>query len=309
MSQARTKLLSRLSTISECLNNQCVVDGLPTDTTKNAAAAMFRSGIAVLQFATIEAFLKERTGEALKSLSPTAIRFSDLSDKLQQAVTLSALQGILFQAKLQSKSSQVNWILQALPEVANAGTNISALSPYSFGHSSSNLSNEIIPTIFGAFGIDGGWNSINELAKLVGAGGTLDYSQAFKDLADRRHSAAHDVSINIPLNDLNSSTTTTLGICCAFDLLISHSVSLHNQNKVPNKASGLINHSHLKLRYISPHQTKTGSFSEQTRTANGLHTKKVHTNLATAKSSALANPQEHLIVLNSKGLPEEWSSW
>lgn len=314
MSQAQIDLQHRLICLRASLQEAAVSDGAPTDTTKNAVAAMMRSGLAVLTFATLEAFIRDRTGEILKGFAVPTVTFSDLSEKLQNAVTLSALQGILYRGNQQEKSARVSWVLAELPAVANAATNIAYLSPYSFGQSNSNISEDVVPQALSAFGIDGGWSAISQIAKHVGLGGIADYSQAFKEVAKRRHAAAHDVSINIPLADLQNGLVSVLGICCSFDLLLSHSLSRHNIGKSPTLV-GVLRHGDLKFRFISPHPSKLGQYREQTRNGPAtapLHTTLVHADLATAVSavsSKISAKQEQLIILGANGLPEKWITW
>jgi hypothetical protein len=314
MSQARTDLLSRIAALRECLTETVLVDGLPTDRRRNSVAAMFRNGLAVLAFAIMEAYIKDRTAETLNSFN-NSVRFGDLSDKLQTATTLGALKAILFRASNVERADQVAWTLAKLPVIANAATNVTALSPFSFGQGRSNVSAEDISDILSAFGIDGGWAAITAIAKRVGIGGVADYSQSFKSLAGRRHAAAHDITANILLSELTNSVTEIIGICCAFDLLLSHSLSLHNLNQIPNKLSGLVKHGDIKIRFISAHPTLANTFREQVEASGGLlvhRTVKNHSTLAAAETTALNNAQlqrQQLVFLDSRALPEKWITW
>lgn len=314
MSSARSELLDRLAVFKDSLTESAIADGTPADTKKNDVARMLRSGLAVLAFAITEAFIRDRTGEALRSFSNVDLKFNDLSEKLQQAVTISAMQGVLFRSKYQEKINQISWILGELPLIANAASNISHLSPYAFGQASSNLSEEDLTNILAAFGVGGGWAAISEVAKRIGLGGVLDYAQTFKELARRRHVAAHDVSVKIPLNDLNESVNIILGICCSFDLLLSHALAKHNIKQIPNKKNGLIKQTDLKLRFISPHPTDSGKFRERVEKSNGagLHTIKIHSSRSVASKVTLPKArglQEHVIFLGGNGFPEQWETW
>ncbi len=314
MSQARTDLLSRITALRECLTEAVLVDGVPTDRRRNSVAAMFRNGLAVLAFAIMEAYIKDRTAEILRSFNNT-VRFGDLSDKLQTATTLGALKAVLFRSGNREKVDQVAWTLNQLPVIANAATNVTALSPFSFGQGKSNVSAEDISDILGAFGIEGGWSAITAIAKRVGIGGVADYSQSFKSLAERRHKAAHDITANILLTELINSVTEITGICCAFDLLLSHSLSLHNLNQIPKKSSGLVKHGDIKIRFISAHPTIAGTFREQVETvgvAPTMRTVKNHSNIVEAESAALSNSRpirQQLVFLDSRGLPDKWVTW
>ncbi len=314
MSNARANLRTQLDVLRDCLAHPVVADGAPVDVHQNAIAAQFRNGLAVICFAVTEAFIRDRTAEVLRGFSNTAVSFADLSDKLQQAATISALQGVLFRAKFQEKAMRVAWTLAELPPIANAAINVSSLSPYAFGQSNSNLSEDVLPEILAAFGIEGGWGAISEIAKRIGLGGIPDYSQAFKELAKRRHAAAHDVSVRIPLNDLTNSLKSVLGICCPFDLILSHALSKHNIRQIPNNANGLITHKEVKLRFLSPHPSLAGKIREQVEQLNSANhrTVKVHPDLPSAKAGVLPRTRaqkEQLIQLGTNGIPDRWQTW
>lgn len=193
MSQARTSLFLRLATLRDCLTEAVLVDGLLADQRKNSVAAMYRNGLAVLAFAIMEAYIRDRAAEILASFNNT-VQFGDLSEQLQIATTLGALKAVLFRAGAQEKVDQVNWALLRLPAIANAATHVTSLSPYSFGQSKSNVSAQDVSDILSAFGIEGGWGAVSAIAKRVGIGGVADYCQSYKSIAERRHMAAHDIS-------------------------------------------------------------------------------------------------------------------
>jgi hypothetical protein len=314
MSVARSNFESRISTLRDSLNDPAVADGPPSDVQKNAIASMLRNGLAVLAFAITEDFIRDRTAEVLKGFSSTTVKFEDLSEDLQNAVTISALSGILFRAKYQEKVNKIPWVLGQIPPIAGAATTITNLSKFSFGQSSSNLGDDEPAKILGAFGVAGGWASIGSTAKRIGLGGALDYALAFKDLAKRRHSAAHNVAAKIPLNDLLNSVKTILGICCSFDLLLSRALAIHNTGKIPDKKKSPVSEKDLVLKFVSPHPTQTGKFREQVESSSGaaLHTTRVFASLAEARtevgSRALAQGA-YIVFQASNGVPEAWETW
>ncbi|TXH90254.1 MAG: hypothetical protein E6Q78_04715 [Rhodoferax sp.] len=314
MSIARSNLQSRISVLRDCLSDVAVADGPPADVKKNAIAGMLRNGLAVLAFAITEDFIRDRTAEILTGLSSTTVRFDDLSEELQHAVTISALNGILFRAKYQEKVNKIPWVLNQIPPIANASTNVTNLSKYSFGQSASNIAEDEPAKILGAFGVGGGWNAIGLTAKKIGLGGVLDYSQAFKDLAKRRHAAAHNVATQIPLNDLLNSIKTILGICCSFDLLLSKALAIHNTGSIPDKKNSPVSDQNISIRFISPHPSQSGKFREQVATVGNskLHTTKVFASLQDARTQVGARAiaqGAYIVILGSNGVPEAWETW
>lgn len=298
--------------LEACMNNAIVLDGAPAELQKNKMAAMFRNGLAVLAFSIAEAFVRDRTAEVLKGLSNISVRFSDLSEKLQMAATINALKAIIFRASLREKTDQISWALGQLPIISASVGNPSTLSAYSFAQSKSNISHEDISDILGAFGVEGGWTAISHTAKRIGLGGIPDYSTAFKDLAKRRHAAAHDATTNIPINDLKESAVAITAICCSFDLLLSHALSTHNTGSVPNRTNGLVTAPHIGLRFISLHPKKSGSYREQIEVGGTLHTVRVHSSLQAAETASLnacTTKRQQLVHLGANLTPERWRTW
>ncbi len=319
MSKCREVFLSRLSVLRNCLGEVNLADGSPSDTQKNEIAVMLRSGLAVLSFAITEAFIRERTAEILCSFNKSRVKFNDFSDKLQLAVTVDALKGVLFRSKFEDKSSRTNWILSNLLPIAQAENDVSTLSAYSFGYSKPNLDEENFKTVFVAFQIDGGWASILEIAKRVGLGGVLDYRQSFIDLSTRRHQAAHDATTRIPLTDLNDSVKAILGICSAFDILLSHSLAMHNLGQSKAIVSFPIRPQQIKLRFIAPDPKRAGRYlemkeSESSQPKQSLvrRTVRIHDSRAEAEKAAISKCKRYkaqLVVLDSTGAPESWSPY
>lgn len=314
MSNARANFLQRLATLKNSLSEPAISDGLPSDTEKNAVAGMLRSGLAVLAFAITEDFIRDRTAEALCGFTNPNITFNSLSESLKKAVTISAMKGILFRLKNETETDQLAWVLNQLQPIANVQSNISNLSRFSFGHNQSNLNSNVLNEILSAFGVNNGWQSITQTAKRIGLGGILDYSQAFHALAKRRHRAAHTISAQIPMNDLNESINSILGICAGFDLLLSQALSLHNAGTPPTSSTGLVMASSLKFRFISAHPKQAGMFREQTEvdTTTKLNTYRVHSTQQDAILEAVARAmaqKEQLIILGNGGIPDSWITW
>jgi hypothetical protein len=130
---ARDSLLATLAVLSDCLNDASVVDQAPANASHNARASMLRQGLAVLTFATIETFIRDRTAETLRSFDATKLAFGDLSEKMRQAVTHGAVEGIRFRLKIERPADRVQWLVDHLQPVARVATTINPLSALSFG--------------------------------------------------------------------------------------------------------------------------------------------------------------------------------
>lgn len=252
MSIARQEFLVRLDTLVACLNETNLNDGAPTEYLRNQIASMMRQGLAVLIFAALESFVRERTAECLRGFDPNAITFSDLSDELQRATILGAIDGLVFRSKFEDKTNRHTWALQQLKNIASSDTSLANISHLSFASNKANLDDEDIPNVLKAFGIEDVWKNITDVSKRAGMGGLLDAKAQFSQMRKTRHLSAHDVTSIVPHANLSSSIQAIRGIGVGFDMLLSHSLSLHNEGKIPGKASEpKVETVHIKFLFLA----------------------------------------------------------
>jgi hypothetical protein len=315
MSSSRSEFIQRIDLMEASLSEPSVNDGAPNDVRKNGIASVLRNGIAVLSFATIEAFIRERTAEILNSFDSSAVSFSDLPDRLKQAVTLGALRAVNFRCKFEPPATRVHWALGEVATIASASKSLKSLSTFSFGHESSNLDAEDVSDILKSFGVMEGWNCITSLSKRIGLGGAPDYKAAFSNVASARHSAAHDVTTNTAIGNLVSSLTTIRSVGVCFDILLSEALCRINKSLTfPAKGTGTLDQL-VKLRFLSDHQTLPGKVSEKielTISPQKLSTVQSYDTWTAARAAAITTcntQKEHLIQLNKKSIPESWTHW
>lgn len=315
MSSARSEFLHRLSLLRACLAEPAANDGLPNEIVRNDKASVIRNGLAVLTYATAEAFIRDRTAEILKSFDPLVVTFPTLPDKLKSAVTIGALKGLLYRSRYEDPVDRVTWTLSKLPAIASASQNVSALSELSFANEHPNVSAEEVKAILAAFGVHSGWICITNLSKRIGLGGVPDYCAAFENIAKRRHAAAHDVTTHTPHGDLSSSIDTLLGFGISFDVLLSEACSRFNVGiALPDKNVGSLD-GEIGMRFVTPHPTIPGSFREMSETTlipQKLHSVKVYPSLAAARASVAAKmkvKRQHLVEWDATSIPATWSTW
>lgn len=261
MSLARQEFLVRLDTLVACLSEGNLNDGPPTEHLRNQVAGMMRQGLAVLTFAALESFVRERTAECLKGFDPNAIAFADLSDEIQRAATLGAIEGLVFRSKFEDSSNRHNWAFKQLKSIASSDTTLANISHLSFGSNKANLDEDDISKVLKAFGIENAWPNITDVAKRAGMGGLLDAKAQFVQIKKTRHSSAHDVALNVPHADLSSSIRAICGIGIGFDLLLSHALTIHNKGRVSGKASEpKIETKHIKLLFVAENSNSIGSY-------------------------------------------------
>lgn len=311
---AKESLLGTLAVFRDCLNDPALIDRAPADVAHNSRAGMLRQGLAVLVFSTLEAFVRERTAELLLTFDNAVLTFADLSPALQKASTIGALEGVRFRMRLQPASSKVTWLTGALGPISTATTDVSNLSAYSFGHSTSNLGEDDVVDILKAFGIDSPWTQITQLTRRFGMA-IPDCESDFIAIKERRHSSAHALTASVLYNDLSNSVRSALAICLAFDLLISNSRSLFNTGAGPKQNSRpAMSQDAVNLIFVEPRigTTKFNVRKEQLPPPAPLLLRKTIrilpdkvTAISSATNYALSR-RFHVVVHDATGTPVDW---
>ena len=83
MTNSRASFLQTNLAIERCLDIKETVYKSPSDICHNDSARVLRNGLAVVVFASLESFARDRIGEILSRISLTSIPFDDLPDKLR----------------------------------------------------------------------------------------------------------------------------------------------------------------------------------------------------------------------------------
>ena len=225
MSRSRIDLLRRHQALLLAAQAPGVADD-PADPEKDLAAKLLRNGLAVLTFSTIESFIRERTNEVLNSIDPTRINFSELPDGVQRAATLGALKALNFRANLEDKNTRNQFVVNQASKIASLANTHYTLSDLSFAQEKSNLSPDDVKGILEGFRIQSPWEKMKIVASTVGFGGAMSYEEEFRNIAERRHNAAHTMTSQVTQTDLQNSATSILAIAVGFDLIISECLRL-----------------------------------------------------------------------------------
>lgn len=278
---------------------------------------MLRQGLAVLVFSTVETFVRERTGEVLRSFSNPLLSFTDLSPALQKATTLGALEGVRFRLKLQPAGSKISWLVANLAPISTATANVQTLSDHSFGHAASNIDEAVVRDILKSFGVDAPWTQVTALTSRLGVA-ILDAGPEFESIKTRRHSSAHALTGQVLYADLLNSVRSSLAICLAFDLLLSHAGGLLNAKVGPGHGGRpFLTHADVELLFVAPRPGTTGFAIKREQLpppAPTLRRTTVRTFSSEAAAIAYARPyaanrKQQLVVLDGAGTPTKWATW
>ena len=319
MSVARRELLERLVILKECLGEANLSDGPPTEHLRNQIAGMMRQGLAVLEFAALEAFIRQRTAECIRSFNPSRISFSDLSDAIQDAATVGAARGLLFRYKFEDQTTRQAWALRQLKYIASSDASLTNLSELSFGNDKANIDEEDISQILKSFGVDKPWASITSVAKKAGIGGLLDSKAQFTQIKKTRHASAHELGAGVTHHDLSNGIQSIRGLAIGFDMLLSHAVSIHNTGTIPGKPPApKINDSNINILFVAELSSHSGSYEiyrMRAATASSPEAK-IQFKKYSSKSAALADAEnesrlnrEQVVEVGPGGLVFDWQTW
>ena len=314
---ARDSLLATLAVLKDCLNDAALIDKSPADVAHNARARMLRQGLAVLVFSTVETFIRERTGEVLRSFSNPLLAFTDLSPALQRATTLGALEGVRFRLRLQPTATKISWLIANLAPISGATTNVQGLSDHAFGYAGSNIDEGEVERILKSFGVDAPWGQVTSLTARFGVA-TLDAGAEFESIKKRRHSAAHALTGQVLYVDLQNSVRSSLAICLAFDLLLSHAGGLLNAKVGPgHMGRPQLTHGDVEIVFVAPRNGATGFAVKREQLPPPSPALK-RTTIRTFPTEAAAvtygdqyatSRRRQLVILEATGTPAKWVTW
>lgn len=245
---ARDDFIPRYHAFNASLSSDAIQAQGPHEIIHNQSAQLFRNGLAVVGFNSLEDFIKKRTSEALTSLSSFNIPFSHLPEKIRNACTTGTISSLKFQTDLRkSHQEKLSFIHDAASKIASTSVDINyQLYEMAFGYDSSNISNTTVKNILSAFNVNDPWSQIDRLTSRLNIGGR-NLSNSFSNAAIRRHKAAHTATADTPQLDLVDFIKDAVSIAISFDALITLAIDEIKLNG--NNATG-ITADKVKFRYL-----------------------------------------------------------
>ena len=175
---------------------------------------------------------------------------------------------------------------------------------YSIGWDVSNLRVDDIGEIFNCFIIDAGWDSIDILSRRLAL--TIPSSKdSFKNAAQRRHDAAHNIDAAIHPAHLESFVREAYVIALGFDLLAStayHKIYICDNDYLNNATK--ITAEDIALRTISFDGNRWREFRIGGRRA--VKTAETKEELWPNALLHAKNNDEFLLSMDSDGFPSKW---
>lgn len=254
MSFARNEFLKGSRSIWDSANDSIVLDLGPSEKKHNRRAQVYRNGLAVVAFACLEHFLKNRAAELMGKIGSSGLHFASLPARMQKAATIDVIDAIKYQSELVRRAGgdQIDYIKSFANPIASYDSAKFSLVPLSLGHSKANLGKDDVKELLKTFDISDGWGQMALLAGRIGSG-ALGLDSSFQTAATRRHIAAHNPQANCPLIDLRSFIEQSRSIAATFDLLASQATILILNS---HTWTGPLDHNCVKLRFLD----KTGDY-------------------------------------------------
>lgn len=304
MKVERKNFIERLEALEIACNESLLINTV--DPLHNEIAKQLRSGLCVMVFSALEEFIRVRVENVLQMLIPASLPFDYLPEKLRIAATIGALQGIMFQQKLQSDDKKSAFLLEQFRLLASLSDQNYRISKYAFVHSGSNVQPNEITTLLEALSIEKPWETIYHTAKRLKLATANPSKAEFERLSSFRHRAAHDQSFDIPNFDLVNCMKSALSIGLALDTVITSAIR--------NLNSSLATHGEikeLKSKSISIYFVSTKALKKRFRLEKEGIKKAISTNIdiQIIKSAAIQKLKADVgvVILHDGSFkPKEW---
>ncbi len=264
-----------------------------------------RAGLAVVSFSVVERFLRDRSAEATLWIRHRGLGATNYSDALRRAATVEALQGVRFQAELRRRNGEdPTPYIQGQAKLIHESSSTVAFADPTFFYDKPNINGDDVATVLKVFGVGSGWSQIEKLARRVGVP-LLSASEAFKNAASRRHAAAHQGGPPLPSSDLLNFVAEAVGICLAFDALVSRACKLFS-SRDPGYLDKGLDESSIQVRLVE--QTSDGWFREIGGGPRAVARRKDLAELLRHTVPRAVANGEFVVVHAPNGIPVDWRS-
>ncbi len=299
---AQTDYLTGMHGFCLARQHEDLVEKAPDEKEHNLRSKALRNGIAIIGFSVLEHFIRARIGEILLSFDRVSTPFEDLPKKIQEIATQGAIKGIM--ARMKYNDDPIVFTQSESAIIASSQNTTYQISQYSIGWDGSNLHVDDIDYIFKCFNIKAGWLNIDSLSTKLDLA-ILSSKEAFKNAAQRRHDAAHNVYAKIQPTDLENFVREAYAIALGFDLLVStayHRIYLGDEGYLKNGRK--ITADDIALRTISFGKNRWRERREGRKRA--VRTADTKEELWPNALVRAKNNNEFLICMDLDGFPSKW---
>jgi hypothetical protein len=311
MPNAKENFINRISSFEKIVSPSNPLDSVLisralTEVEHNEKVKMLRNGMAIIAFTILEDFVKKKIGEILKNIGSTTVSFSALPSKIREAATVNALKGIQNRADTLKRNAEdhISFIQNEAWYVSSTKDAVFEFSEFSLGWDKSNVSADDIKLFLGIFGVKDGWGKIQQVSSAISIT-LVNPGDTFKNAAQRRHKAAHNVAADSLLIDLQDFVTQAKVIALGFDSLLTRSLKFIANNDVDflNETKN-IELNHLKFRFILE---KDGRWKEYSSTST--RAVKTESSLSNLQAQALTRARNNNEILVIKSASNQLIDW
>jgi hypothetical protein len=176
-------------------------------------------------FAAFEGFAKKRMGELAAWLKSQAIPLGHYPSSLHH---LTRHNGVRVLHSLMNRDDTSAEVAQALIDLGDSWTRLNGGGVWAVPHvammwAGSNLGAPDVLDVLRAFDVVSDWSEISGVGNLAGFS-TLPNQALFKEIANRRHSAAHDAAYDADILLLRATPAGLIALAFAIDALLSSAV-------------------------------------------------------------------------------------
>lgn len=229
MSTAKTEFIEKIRCLYTSISSEAVTNKALVEREHNSIAKMFRNGLAVVSFASLEDFIKKRISEGMYEVSRCAVHFSNLPEKLQKAATIEVISALNYQLSILEKEDKIPYIQEQTLKISSTANSSYELSNHTFCYAQSNVNTNIVGDSLKSFNVEDPWRHMSEIASNIGLTG-LPLVESFKNAAQRRHKAAHVSSTDTPQNDISQFVNEAFAIALGYDALLSKAIQKFREN-------------------------------------------------------------------------------
>jgi len=306
-SSARATFLAHLAAHTVAVQGEHLLKASPPDQTKDEAARLSRNGLAVVGFALLEDFIRNRCRELAAHMSLGPASFSELPKGLRSAASEGVLSTLIAEVRQYRRNDG-----DPLPLIQDTGRSLAStrtgsleISPLALLWDGSNLNSEDLKTILRSLGVKDAWGKMSRLCQLAGFG-VLDARATFDGVSRNRHRAAHVADHDASVLAIRSLPRSALAVAFAFDALASKAAHLCHLAHPDYLLDDFdLNTKDVPLRFLDDRGGKWAETRQGISRAYRIHATLDGGRVAAMQRSVAAG--ETLVVRDRSGQPIEWT--
>ncbi|OWK28959.1 hypothetical protein SPMU_24850 [Sphingomonas mucosissima] len=213
-----------LSGIGEAIALESLAQG-SLGNTISPGLLVLRRGILIAGLIALEAFVRDRTSEALRTLERWPKSFDQLPEKLRLASRLNALQYLQQYAKmLKRQGDDYEGELQAEIEKMSSGSAATLrFTKFVAGDYTGNVSDQGMKDLLSSLQVHDCWSTFRQFAADAGIG-VPSVHELVKSTVRKRHRSAHSPGYSPTATEITELRSDLLCIAMCFDVSVSSSM-------------------------------------------------------------------------------------